>query len=345
MPLIPTVNYGYNNDSALNASEWLHGGVPPHKYGNAGSLRSYYERELRPSLGPTWRHRSLTKFGFIMNDGKYTFFDQQSCYGTLGSKWRQTKGFNTTGFKYLIDWTTSRRIIPNGYDFKGDPRPYDIQYVDWVLKRSPWADVFIYKDAKQVIRQGNLIDMEKWPCRWVIAGTASIRHLAEYPAFSERWHQLRKHMPEIEAYFFAHLIKRLSETPQSQYYKLWTFSTTLGHTPIVANRWLAEGVVNLFTPGYLPPQVATDKPFSQAPVYTGRDKYWYGAGPSAPTLSSNLIKMKAILGKPAYTIQSTTWANPHKAGWSWEQILEACRWYKETAFNKWAAHQQKESTE
>lgn len=80
-----------------------------------------------------------------------------------------------------------------------------VAFLDWLLNRSPYSEVFVTKSAKDAIKNSCIIADSNYPSNLLAAGLVASRRLWEYSEIVIAWYDLVKAgMNEDLAYWVAH---------------------------------------------------------------------------------------------------------------------------------------------
>lgn len=92
-------------------------------------------------------------------------------------------------------------------DYKGNliSKEEGVAFLDWLLNRSPYSEVFVTKSAKDAIKNSCIIADSNYPSNLLAAGLVASRRLWEYREIVIAWYDLVKAgMNEDLAYWVAH---------------------------------------------------------------------------------------------------------------------------------------------
>lgn len=88
-----------------------------------------------------------------------------------------------------------------------------LEYVEYILTRSPWSDAFLDKDPKEVLRYGSQVNIEL-PGPYVICAVQEIRKVAGYGNSNriKAWLKIREAVGEVAGDFIAYFLNYSSRT-------------------------------------------------------------------------------------------------------------------------------------
>ncbi len=133
-------------------------------------------------------HSGGSAFGFVFSDGTYDLFPSNECLGLINSPKRFCRDKPVA---YLIG---AKCGVWNGTTDKA---------VDWLLNRSPYAVVFVTKDAKEAITKGVILNT----ARCVAITVAALRSFYTISwGKAAQWGKWAKLVPEDVAWPFSHYL-------------------------------------------------------------------------------------------------------------------------------------------
>ncbi len=119
-------------------------------------------------------------------------------------------------------------------------------FLDYILNRSPWANVFITKDPGDVRTKGIIIDANH-DLSLVTTATVAVRTLLDYPDFAYNFYQMRKLLqdeyPENLQYILSALLKYSPSTVTS---KILNKTKTISTWMVDSTQYQAYGNVMWF---------------------------------------------------------------------------------------------------
>lgn len=146
----------------------------------------------------------------------------------------------------LDDLVGSKRVVNvlmNGEGYATGrvlDKEVELWFVDYILNRSPYAEGFITKDAKQALEQRYTISTGDVPSNLMAAGMVALRRLWEYPYVAKAAYDLAKAgVNEDLAFLLGHLIAS-NNNPGPDSSASWT-GFAAGHCSINPSKmdWLA----------------------------------------------------------------------------------------------------------
>jgi hypothetical protein len=128
-------------------------------------------------------------FGFVYEDGTYEMYPSNECLGLINNPKR-----------FMQDKPVAYFIGAGG----SHANPATEKGVDWMINRSPFAKVFVTKDAKELITKGVIMNTEHSVGITVCALRSLYTMLG---GMSSVWAQWAELVPEDVAWPFAHYLK------------------------------------------------------------------------------------------------------------------------------------------
>jgi hypothetical protein len=152
-----------------------------------------------------------TNYGFVYSDGTFSIFPTQVCYGALNCTQRIC---DDKPVKFFLNFVSGIGRAASKSGWKDEDvtatstaigsKSNQLDYIDYVANRSPFAPTFVTKDAKDIADNGFIQDA-KHPIALVVSGGIAIRgggtaisHVAAM------WGLFKRHMPEDLAFCLAH---------------------------------------------------------------------------------------------------------------------------------------------
>lgn len=117
--------------------------------------RNAFQRDANP-YRQKMEGGSNTFGGYITADGVYHRFGPYVCTG-----WMHTYNFSAT--LSILPEGGGRKVVflLSAVMSSVGTQKQTVAYIDWLINRSPWAEIFVDKDAKQVFALGYVIDTTK----------------------------------------------------------------------------------------------------------------------------------------------------------------------------------------
>lgn len=146
-----------------------------------------------------------------------------------------------------------------------------VAFLDWLLNRSPYSEVFVTKSAKGAIKNSCIIADSNYPSNLLAAGLVASRRLWEYNEVVIVWHDLVKAgMNEDLAYWVAHKAQCRSNRTGN----IGFIGCNSGHCSMNPNlfdrdalkAWLNHKVVN------------PNQPYNQSTLYNYYDRMYSNLG-------------------------------------------------------------------
>ena len=176
-----------------------------HKYGNpedsrtAEELKAAYElrKAIKESNPKTWTNN----YAAVYVGGDKSNIYNRWCYSQI------SMDLGNKEIAYFIDYPTSR--YP-----KAGFTPYrtaqHLIYINWLANKSPYAEVFVTKDARDILDNGAIFHTHM-PCRWVLQAAIQLRNLWEYPFLCYSWIRMKRDIgPEAAMILAIHFNARVS---------------------------------------------------------------------------------------------------------------------------------------
>jgi len=149
-------------------------------------------------------------FGFVFTDGTYDCYPSNECLGLINCTERICRDKPVA---YFITAVGNHKSTDAAY----------IRGVDWLINRSPYAKVFVTKDAKSAIDNGVIMNTEH-NVALNVASAAIYRNMYGIAKNMSCWWD---HIPEDIAFLFAHYFHPISETAV-RFSDEYDWSSTLG---------------------------------------------------------------------------------------------------------------------
>ena len=199
------------------------------------------------------------------HSGKWSVNVHKVCHADVGLH---------TDIKYFLEAITGHY---NRMDEKNKEAFAD--YFDYIVKRSPWKDVFPIKSFKHALKHHVTINI-KLPTFVVMGAITALRQGSEYPRIRDTFLSLRRIIPESTAFALTSVLTGdLNETEK------WLWAGTNTNHTVFNNNMTIEDLYSFMTKGYTADQLKK-KPFSEgSPGYFGihagiankdEDDYQYG---------------------------------------------------------------------
>lgn len=176
--------------SIINALKEMRAAVS--KKGAYG-LSSWDIRDAKP-IGPVIRNSSsVTYFASIDDKGVIRHDSNQACHASLS-------GY--AGSKYII----SRLQWGNKWDEKIAPKQVVIDFLEWLTKKSPYAEVFLYGGGERTFRRGFLIAQTEVPANLLAGAMFAHRAVTEHKSYiMKNWYEMYKRgVNPAVAFCYAH---------------------------------------------------------------------------------------------------------------------------------------------
>lgn len=119
----------------------------------------------------------------------------------------------------------------------------DVTWIDYLVNRSPYADVFVDKDVNAIIERGHVVTAHA-PSNAVCAALTATRQAWEYAQRPAAFNLLREHLPENLAYFVCMAASGNIGT-DGKLDSLTFNNENTGHTPLDHVCMSDEMVINL----------------------------------------------------------------------------------------------------
>lgn len=163
-------------------------------------IRTQFAKDA--ARGRAARSGSYNSFGaFVNKKDEYILVGKWVCHGWLGEGTVGSRGWGAGGIKYVL----SAVMYPH---MDKDDVPV---FIDWLVNRSPWAEVFVDKDVNSILKYGYLVNAD-FPTRFIASAMIASRFLSESysgDTFESRckvWRELLDMgCTENEAFMFAHM--------------------------------------------------------------------------------------------------------------------------------------------
>lgn len=173
-----------------------------HKYGNPENVRTAKELKAAYALREEAKKgKNTNNYAAVFVGGEKSDVYRQVCYSQIAYS------FSGKELAYFIDYPTAK------YSSKG-LTPYrtaqHLIYIHWLANESPYAEVFVTKDAKDILENGAIFHTHM-PCRWVLHAAIQLRNLWEYPFVSYSWMPMKNIIgPEAAMILAMHFDANLS---------------------------------------------------------------------------------------------------------------------------------------
>jgi hypothetical protein len=129
---------------------------------------------------------------YRIQDGKTTTRYNQPCYAVL-------HGILTVGIDYIYSIIDSQ--CPDEMDEEAS-----LLYLDWLVNRSVFKDVFISRDAPTILKNGFLVRTDM-STRFTIQAMIAARYVWELPKMVKDWMEFSKHTDEMLALLLIHFFQ------------------------------------------------------------------------------------------------------------------------------------------
>jgi len=207
-------------------------------------IREQFARDAQPSASV--RGPSQNSFGaFILGDNSYRLIGKWVCHGWLQEhqvqNWYRSE---YKGIKYVLSAVMSLN--------KGVSKKRALTYIDWLINRSPWAEVFVDKNAESVMELGYLVDA-KHPSNFITSAMIASRFITEAyvspDTFEGRnklfFELLEAGVPETESFLFCHYYSGAKKDLFPVYYS----PISTGHT-VFSDRMFDKDYFKNFLRGF-----------------------------------------------------------------------------------------------
>lgn len=163
-------------------------------------IRTQFAKDAAP--GRAARSGSFNSFGaFINKKDEYILVGKWVCHGWLGEGTLRSRGWGDGGLKYMLSAVMAPHMDKN----------YVPVFIDWLVNRSPWRDVFVDKNVESILKYGYLVNAD-FPTRFITSAMIASRFPTESysgDTFEKRclvWRELLDMgCTESEAFIFAHM--------------------------------------------------------------------------------------------------------------------------------------------
>jgi hypothetical protein len=201
---------------------------------------------------------------FIDKKGEITSVDNHVCHANLA----QGRGYSVI-ISGLQDGTSygenPGRVLPADTEF---------WFVDWLINRSPYSQVFIEKDAEEALKTRMLVASGDHPGNILGAAMVASRRLWEYVFVAKAAHDLVKEgVNEDLAFYLGHLV-RCKNVPKPDDPTSWEGCAN-GHCSINPHNWGFQELSNFLKHEVKSP----NENYSKGGSYRYYDDM-YGTGPS-----------------------------------------------------------------
>ena len=179
--------------------------------------------------------------GIVTSDGGYVKVGRWACHGWLQGYNLEAKvpyAFNKKGgIKYILSAVMKPHVTEDKLR----------RFIDWLVHRSPWADIFVDKDIDSILTYGHLVDAN-FPTSFIVSGMIASRFVTESYSGDEIEKRCAVYQElldigctENEAFFFAHMynvsnVKKVYPITFSRYYS--------GHATFYASDYQEDYVRN-----------------------------------------------------------------------------------------------------
>jgi hypothetical protein len=154
-------------------------------------------------------HNGGNAFGFIFADGTYDLFPSNECLGLINCPERFCRDKPVAYFIGAASGSVSNTTK---------------KAVDWLLNRSPYAVVFVTKDAEEAIKKGVILNTK----RCVAITVAALRSFYTLSGgMASNWEKWAEYVPEDIAWPFAHYLRFVGDSAV-QFSDNYSWSSTMG---------------------------------------------------------------------------------------------------------------------
>lgn len=137
-------------------------------------------------------------YGMVWSDGSYTLHPSRSCFGSFSE--HMYRDCNENKRKAEMFFFCHKRYIQN---FPTDEDKKGLNtFLDWVMNRSPYADVFISKNPEEIAEDPCFLRTDVQP-QQMIGAAVLVRHRHQMPNLIKQWNKFREHMNEDLAFYYA----------------------------------------------------------------------------------------------------------------------------------------------
>ena len=168
--------------------------------------RERFAQDAAPSREK--RNSENNSFGaFILKDGTYHKVGKWVCHGWLSDyniehSLPGRSKFKSQGIAYVLSAVMKPHVT----------EAQALNFIDWLINRSPWAEIFVDKDASSVYKYGYVVDAN-YPASFITSAFIASRFITEsYLTQGEMegrclvYHELLEiGCTENEAFMFAHM--------------------------------------------------------------------------------------------------------------------------------------------
>ena len=196
------------------------------------------------------------------NAKHYSSLDQfgRACFADL-----QFLNAYTTGNKVKCDI-----ILANPRFYRGKPnKRQTVRYMDWVLNRSPFSDIFLLHDPEFAFNYGMAVDLSLYPATRTFHGMQAFRLFHEYSESSFYWDTMVKECKGNENKAFVLSQFTCGSCRESQKVSLTT--PYGGHSTLNISSFTKEAYNNLVE-GHFVPERQADMPMYLEPDYRGTER-------------------------------------------------------------------------
>lgn len=208
-------------------------------------------------------------FGFIFSDGTYDLYPSNECLGLVNAKQRICRD---KPVQYFIGCSRYSSLKNNRMG----------KAVDWLLNRSPYAPVFVTKDAQEAVEKGVILNTK----RCVAITVAALRSFyGMVEGQYENWAKWARYVPEDIAWPFCHYLHIYDDVA--------TFSDEYDWSSTMGKNIGIDGIKRFATHDYSLHDTVPmrDKPFRYedfSHLWRTRDKKVYV--PFKPTTETKVVK-------------------------------------------------------
>jgi len=208
--------------------------------------------ELNP---PQEDFRSLVRYSFVTDIGEKSNTFIGGCFAAFPTNWNR----GGKGSKYLMTQTN-----PRHYGRGEEGMPLVHRYVDYLINRSIFAEVFVHKDAEDSWKNGFVLDMS-FPAQLVVSAAIYARYAREQWRWVADFNAcLDAGIPEDEA-FVAMMFYRSAPITKDI-----TPSVAFGgHTVLMQGTFTKTAFKNLLNKTYSENAPINSTPCNQLPKYAG----------------------------------------------------------------------------
>ncbi len=133
--------------------------------------------------------------GIVTRNGEVMVSDNQACHA----------GLSGMSIRNGSETAIVVSIIVDCHDHKPMNSEWSVPYLDWLFNRSPYASVFLDKDAQECLEKKRICCTPDVPANLLVGGLIASRRLTEYGDILRSWYELMSRgVNENMAYLLSH---------------------------------------------------------------------------------------------------------------------------------------------